>query len=60
MSAAAKADSGDSAVAFAKTRLLEPGEVESLTLDVRLDDCSSYDDTGSTGHRSAWVLEAGT
>ncbi|CAL4858788.1 glycoside hydrolase family 3 C-terminal domain-containing protein [Microbacterium sp. MM2322] len=45
--------------AFAKTRLLAPGESEAVRLEVHLDDLASYDDGGATGHRSAWVLEAG-
>lgn len=45
--------------AFAKTGELAPGAAERLELAVRLDDLASYDDSGATGHRSAWVLEAG-
>lgn len=44
--------------AFAKTRLLLPGESETLTLCFRVADMASYDDTGAV-QRSAWVLEAG-
>jgi len=44
---------------YAKTTLLAPGAVEQLTLEISLDDLASYDDSGVTGHRSAWVLEAG-
>ena len=44
---------------FIKTKTLQPGETDivQLTFDKRL--MASYDDTGVTGHRSAWVLEAG-
>lgn len=47
-------------VAFAKTRLLGPGESEELTISFPLSRAASYDDAGVTGHRSAWVLEEGT
>lgn len=45
--------------AFAKTRLLAPGESDTVRLEVHVDDLASYDDGGETGHRNAWVLEAG-
>jgi beta-glucosidase len=48
-----------SLVAFAKTALLAPGETERVVLTIAFDDLASYDDSGVTGHRSAWVLEAG-
>ncbi len=45
--------------AFAKTPLLAPGE--SATVELNFDDysISSYDDSGVTGDRYSWVLEAG-
>lgn len=46
-------------VAFAKTALLGPGETERVTLTVALDDLASFDDSGVTGHRHAWVREEG-
>lgn len=46
-------------VAFGKTGLLAPGQTQRLELEVAVDDLASYDDSGVTGHRSAWVLEAG-
>jgi beta-glucosidase len=44
---------------FAKTKLLAPGESQSLTLETSEYLLSSYDDAGKTGYRSAYVLEAG-
>lgn len=45
--------------AFEKTQLLAPGEMQELTLSFPLEAVASYDDTGASGHRFAWVLEAG-
>lgn len=46
-------------VAFAKTRELAPGEQQDISLNFRIDDMASYDDSGVTGHESCYVLEAG-
>ena len=46
--------------AFAKTKLLEPGEAQTLTLTMPDAVMASYDDTGVTGHKSCYVLEEGT
>ncbi|MDO7908544.1 glycoside hydrolase family 3 C-terminal domain-containing protein [Paenibacillus sp. JX-17] len=46
--------------AFGKTPTLQPGESESLTIQFPVNKMASYDDSGVTGHRSAYVLEAGT
>lgn len=46
--------------AFAKTKCLKPGEVQELTLTVQKSTLASYDDSGVTGHKSCYVLEAGT
>ncbi len=48
-----------SLAAYAKTRMLAPGEAETLQLFFKVDDMASYDDAGVTGHKSAYVLEAG-
>ena len=48
-----------SLAAYAKTRTLGPGESENIQLSFRIDDMASYDDAGVTGHKSAYVLEAG-
>ena len=45
--------------AFAKTRLLKPGESQLLVLEFSRDDMASYDDLGKI-QRSAYVLEKGT
>ena len=47
-------------VAFGKTALLAPGESETVNLSCPVAALASYDDSGVTGHKSAWVLEAGT
>lgn len=46
--------------AFGKTRCLEPGESQEMTLTAEDYYISSYDDSGVTGHKSCYVLEAGT
>ena len=48
-----------SLVAFQKTKLLAPGESQSLTLSFRRNDLASYDDLGLIA-KSAYVLEKGT
>ena len=44
---------------FDKTEVIEPGEAESFFVHVPYDAFASYDDSGVTGHKSAFVLEAG-
>ena len=46
-------------LAFAKTELLAPGGEQVLPFHIALSRLASYDDGGLTGHRSAFVLEAG-
>lgn len=45
--------------AFAKTKCLEPEEEQELTLEIKRQALASYDDSGVTGHKSCYVLEAG-
>lgn len=45
---------------FAKTALLAPGDRQTITIRFAIDQMASYDDSGKTGHRSAYVLEEGT
>lgn len=44
---------------FVKTRELRPGEKEELSIWIPLSYLTSYDDSGITGFRSCYVLEAG-
>ncbi len=45
--------------AFGKTKELAPGETETFSFTVPFAQLASYDDSGVTGHKSAWVLEGG-
>ncbi|MCR4732353.1 MAG: glycoside hydrolase family 3 C-terminal domain-containing protein [Lachnospiraceae bacterium] len=45
---------------FAKTKTLAPGESEYLTIPAKKYYYASYDDSGASGHKSAYVHEAGT
>ncbi len=45
--------------AFEKTKLLSPGETEIIPFEIDLYAISSFDDSGVTGHKSCFVLEAG-
>ena len=47
-------------VAFARTPLLAPGQTWEGELRVPLCALASYDDSGATGQRSAWVLQGGS
>ncbi len=44
---------------YAKTKLLAPGESQSLQLSFPIHEMASYDDGGKTGNKSCYVLEAG-
>ena len=45
--------------AFAKTDTLQPGQSQTLQLQIDLAQFAPYDDSGVTGQRSCFVLEAG-
>lgn len=45
--------------AFGKTTELAAGDSTVVTLTVELAELASYDDSGASGHRHCWVLEAG-
>lgn len=44
---------------FYKSQVLQPGETEESSIVFSLDTIASYDDSGITGHKSAFVLEEG-
>lgn len=44
---------------YEKTKELAPNEKQALHFEIDLDDLASYDDSGVTGHKSCYVLEAG-
>ena len=46
--------------AYQKTDVLAPGSSQTLHFCVRKSEMASYDDSGATGHKSCFVLEAGT
>lgn len=46
-------------IGFQKTSLLAPGESEAFAIEVSSYTFSSYDDSGVTGHKSCYVIEAG-
>jgi beta-glucosidase len=45
--------------AYGKTKLLAPGAVQRIDFTIPARRIASYDDSGVTGHKSAWVLEPG-
>ncbi len=46
-------------VGFNKTKLLKPGESETLTVNWTEREMASYDDTGATGFKNSFVMESG-
>ncbi len=45
--------------AFKKTKLLNPNESQTVCFTILKDKMASFDDTGITGNKDSWVLEAG-
>ena len=45
--------------AFAKTSIIAPDKSDGLLIEMDIADIASYDDSGITGHKSCYVLEAG-
>ncbi|MGN1090856.1 MAG: glycoside hydrolase family 3 N-terminal domain-containing protein, partial [Huintestinicola sp.] len=45
--------------AYEKTRLLSAGEAQEISVTIKKSDLASYDDSGASGFRSCYVLEAG-
>ncbi|ERI91826.1 glycosyl hydrolase family 3 protein [Clostridiales bacterium oral taxon 876 str. F0540] len=48
-----------SLIRFAKTKLLNPGESETISFEILLKELASYDDSGATNNKSSYVLEEG-
>ena len=46
--------------AFEKTETIQPGATQELSFSIPYYDFASYDDSGATGNKSCFVLEAGT
>lgn len=46
--------------AFKKSDVIQPGKEQTLSFVIPMADVASYDDSGATGHKSAFVLEAGS
>ena len=46
-------------VGFAKSKILKPGESETLRLSIAMKRLASFDDSGVTGKANSYVLEAG-
>ncbi len=47
-------------VAFAKTSEINPNGTETVTLKFNRNALASYDDSGASGYKNAWVLQKGT
>lgn len=45
--------------AFQKSKLLSPGETQTLSFEIPFDSLASFDDSGVTGNSSCFVLEGG-
>ncbi|MDD1795164.1 glycoside hydrolase family 3 C-terminal domain-containing protein [Enterovibrio sp. ZSDZ42] len=47
-------------IGFAKTKVIEPSDSDSVRISVPASMLASYDDSGATGYRNSYVLESGT
>lgn len=47
-------------VGFAKTKELQPSKKETIEINIAYKAIASYDDSGVTGIKSAWILESGS
>lgn len=45
---------------FIKTKILQPGDHQTVNFFITKKQMSSYDDSGKSGYKSAWVMEKGT
>lgn len=45
--------------AFEKTDILAPGEEQEISFSIDISELASYDDSGKSGHKNCFVLEAG-
>ena len=50
---------GRELIGFAKTEVLEPGESQSVEMEVMYESFAAFDDSGLSGHAFCWVLEEG-
>ncbi len=46
-------------LAYKKTSTLQPNESETIELKFNVEQMASFDDSGATGHKNAWLLEMG-
>ncbi len=44
---------------YAKTNEIAPGATQTMTISFPIENMVAYDDSGATGNKSAWVMEAG-
>ncbi len=47
-------------IGFAKTREISPSDVEELKMEIPISDIAVFDDSGASGYKNSYVLEAGS